>query len=111
MRVAHLDALQLSSHPCRTPAGRLSPSHPRQPPAGSGTSERENIRCRDVLSRWEPEDQKFWRNTGARMANGNLWICIPALALAFNISMLWSVVVVNLDKAGFELSKNQMFWL
>ncbi|OZI16674.1 NarK family nitrate/nitrite MFS transporter [Bordetella genomosp. 7] len=64
-----------------------------------------------VLNRWEPEDQKFWRNTGARIANRNLWISIPALALAFSIWMLWSVVVVNLDKAGFELSKNQMFWL
>ena len=31
--------------------------------------------------------------------------------LAFSIWMLWSVVVVNLDRAGFMLSKNQMFWL
>src|SRR5690606_17259823 len=111
MRVAHLDALQLSSHPCRTPAGRLSPSHPSRAPAASGTSERENIMSSYVLNRWEPEDQKFWRNTGARIANRNLWISIPALALAFAIWMLWSVVVVNLESAGFQLSKNQLFWL
>lgn len=64
-----------------------------------------------VLTRWEPENRNFWHSTGARIANRNLWISIPALSLAFCIWMLWSVVVVNLDKAGFELSKNQMFWL
>ncbi|MCD0501545.1 NarK family nitrate/nitrite MFS transporter [Bordetella petrii] len=64
-----------------------------------------------VLTRWEPENQKFWRDTGARIANRNLWLSIPALSLAFAIWMLWSVVVVNLDQVGFQLTKNQMFWL
>ena len=64
-----------------------------------------------VLQRWEPENPGFWQQTGARIANRNLWISIPALMLAFRIWMLWSVVVVNLDRAGFMLSKNQMFWL
>ncbi|MEH6459444.1 NarK family nitrate/nitrite MFS transporter [Chitinimonas sp. JJ19] len=64
-----------------------------------------------VLKRWEPENTSFWEQTGARIANRNLWISIPALMLAFSVWMLWSVVVVNLDKAGFQLSKNQMFWL
>ncbi|MDO4904255.1 MAG: NarK family nitrate/nitrite MFS transporter [Lautropia sp.] len=64
-----------------------------------------------VLERWEPENPEFWRTTGARIANRNLWISIPALMLAFSVWMLWSVVVVNLDKVGFDLTKNQMFWL
>lgn len=64
-----------------------------------------------VLSRWEPDNPGFWKQTGARVANRNLWISIPALMLAFSIWMLWSVVVVNLDRAGFMLSKNQLFWL
>ncbi|HEY1181649.1 MAG TPA: NarK family nitrate/nitrite MFS transporter [Rhodocyclaceae bacterium] len=64
-----------------------------------------------VLTRWEPENATFWQAQGARVANRNLWLSIPALMLAFSIWMLWSVVVVNLDKAGFQLSKNQMFWL
>ena len=64
-----------------------------------------------VLKRWEPENPGFWQQTGAAIANRNLWISIPALMLAFSVWMLWSVVVVNLDKAGFQLSKNQMFWL
>lgn len=64
-----------------------------------------------VLKRWEPESPAFWKETGASIAQRNLWISIPALMLAFSVWMLWSVVVVNLDKAGFMLSKNQMFWL
>lgn len=64
-----------------------------------------------VLKRWEPESAAFWQETGSSIANRNLWISIPALMLAFSVWMLWSVVVVNLDKAGFMLSKNQMFWL
>lgn len=64
-----------------------------------------------VLTRWEPEQPAFWKEQGERIARRNLWISIPALMLAFSIWMLWSVVVVNLNKAGFSLSKNQMFWL
>ncbi|WP_148715734.1 NarK family nitrate/nitrite MFS transporter [Chitinolyticbacter meiyuanensis] len=64
-----------------------------------------------VLNRWEPENAAFWQQTGARVANRNLWISIPALMLAFSVWMLWSVVVVNLDQAGFNFSKNQLFWL
>lgn len=64
-----------------------------------------------VLTRWEPENPGFWQQTGARIANRNLWLSIPALMLAFSVWMLWSVVAVNLDKAGFSFSKNQLFWL
>lgn len=64
-----------------------------------------------VLTRWEPENPGFWQQTGAKIANRNLWISIPALMLAFSVWMLWSVVAVNLDKAGFQFSKNQLFWL
>ncbi len=64
-----------------------------------------------VLTRWEPENAAFWKDTGSRVAHRNLWISIPALMLAFSIWMLWSVVVVNLDRAGFQFSKNQLFWL
>ncbi|MBB5214884.1 NarK family nitrate/nitrite MFS transporter [Parapusillimonas granuli] len=64
-----------------------------------------------LLLRWEPENPEFWQNTGQRVAYRNLAISIPALMLAFSVWMLWSVVVVNLGKAGFDLSKNQMFWL
>ena len=64
-----------------------------------------------VINRWEPENAAFWKEKGERIANRNLWISIPALMLAFIVWMLWSVVVVNLNKAGFSFTKNQMFWL
>ncbi|WP_130618414.1 NarK family nitrate/nitrite MFS transporter [Dyella amyloliquefaciens] len=64
-----------------------------------------------VLSRWEPENPAFWQSSGEKVAYRNLWISIPALMLAFIIWSLWSVTVVNLDKAGFHFSKDQLFWL
>ncbi len=64
-----------------------------------------------VLTRWEPENPDFWQKEGQRIANRNLMLSIPALMLAFSVWMLWSVTVVNLDKAGFNLTKDQMFWL
>ena len=64
-----------------------------------------------ILTRWEPENVAFWRDQGERIAYRNLWISIPALMLAFVIWMLWSVVAVNLDRAGFQFTKNQLFWL
>ncbi|SAL23321.1 nitrite extrusion protein [Caballeronia sordidicola] len=64
-----------------------------------------------VLKNWEPEDPAFWKTRGSSIANRNLWISIPALMLAFSVWSLWSVVVVNLDKAGFHFTKNELFWL
>ncbi|MFQ1063058.1 NarK family nitrate/nitrite MFS transporter [Bordetella trematum] len=64
-----------------------------------------------VLQQWEPDDPAFWKQRGARIARRNLWISIPALMLAFCVWLLWSVVVVNLNRAGFSLTKDQMFWL
>jgi NNP family nitrate/nitrite transporter-like MFS transporter len=64
-----------------------------------------------LLNQWEPENAQFWKATGEQVANRNLWISIPALMLAFVVWSLWSVVVVNLDKAGFHFAKDQLFWL
>ncbi len=64
-----------------------------------------------VLKRWEPENPAFWQSQGERVAYRNLWVSIPALMLAFVVWMLWSVVAVNLDRAGFQFTKNQLFWL
>ena len=45
------------------------------------------------------------------MAPRNLWLSIPALALAFAVWMLWSVVVVHLPAAASATRTNQLFWL
>lgn len=64
-----------------------------------------------LISTWEPELPTFWQRSGKSTANRNLWISIPALALAFAVWMVWSVVVVNLPVIGFTYSTNQLFWL
>lgn len=64
-----------------------------------------------VIAQWNPEDPGFWARRGRGVAARNLWLSIPALALAFAVWMLWSVVVVHLPAAGFRYSTNQLFWL
>lgn len=64
-----------------------------------------------LIDHWNPEDSGFWAATGARVAARNLWLSVPALALAFAIWMMWSVVVVRLPQLGFRYSTNQLFWL
>jgi len=64
-----------------------------------------------IIQHWNPEDRSFWDRSGHAVARRNLWVSIPALALAFAVWMLWSVVVVYLPAAGFRYSTNQLFWL
>ena len=64
-----------------------------------------------IIQHWNPEDRGFWDRSGRAVARRNLWVSVPALALAFAVWMLWSVVVVHLPAAGFRYSTNQLFWL
>ncbi|OWY37286.1 nitrate/nitrite transporter [Xenophilus sp. AP218F] len=64
-----------------------------------------------LITRWEPENPDFWQSEGQRIAKRNLWISIPCLTLAFVVSVLWSVVTLNLPSAGFNFSKEQLFLL
>jgi len=64
-----------------------------------------------IIATWIPEDQTFWLTKGQKIARKNLWISIPALFLAFAVWMVWSVVVVNLPKVGFNFTTDQLFWL
>lgn len=64
-----------------------------------------------VLQRWEPENATFWQGTGRSIAQRNLWISIPCLMLGFVVSVLWSMVTLNMPNAGFTFSKEQLFLL
>ncbi len=64
-----------------------------------------------VLKVWKPEDEAFWKKEGHKIARRNLWLSVPALFLAFALWMVWSVVVVNLPRIGFDFSTEQLFWL
>lgn len=64
-----------------------------------------------TLTVWNPEDVASWEKGDKSIAKRNLWISIPALFLAFAVWMVWSVVVVNFPKAGFNFTTEQLFWL
>jgi NNP family nitrate/nitrite transporter-like MFS transporter len=64
-----------------------------------------------VIEDWRPDDERFWEDTGRRIARRNLWISIPALLLAFSVWMVWSIVVAKLPLIGFNYTTDQLFWL
>ena len=58
-----------------------------------------------------PRTRSFWNATGRAIANRNLWISMPALLLSFAVWVVWSVVVVELPKVGFQFTTSELFWL
>ena len=38
-----------------------------------------------IIQHWNPEDRKFWDLSGRAVARRNLWVSVPALALAFAV--------------------------
>ena len=63
------------------------------------------------IEHWEPEDQQFWETTGRPVARRNLVVSILAEHLGFSVWVLWSIVAVNLNSAGFAFTDGQLFWL
>jgi NNP family nitrate/nitrite transporter-like MFS transporter len=63
------------------------------------------------IDHWEPEDERFWEDTGRRIARKNLAFSIFAEHLGFSIWVLWTIVVINLANIGIVLSLPEQFWL
>lgn len=63
------------------------------------------------LTRWEPENDTFWRETGKAVAFRNLWISIPCLLCGFAVWIYWSVITVQMLNLGFPFSKGDLFTL
>lgn len=53
------------------------------------------------IENWNVEDEGFWKSTGNKIAKRNLWISIPALLLAFSVWIMWSIIIVGMEKLGF----------
>jgi NNP family nitrate/nitrite transporter-like MFS transporter len=66
---------------------------------------------RRCLTDWRPDDETFWREKGRRIALRNLFVSMPALLLSFAVWMVWSVVVVELPRIGFQFTTGELFWL
>ncbi|MFF7636655.1 nitrate/nitrite transporter [Kitasatospora sp. NPDC008050] len=75
------------------------------------TRRRPDHRPGAAIRHWTPRDPRFWSATGRRVAARNLAVSAPALLLATAVWQIWSVTVVELDRAGFALSGAQKFWL
>ena len=60
----------------------------------------------NTIDLWNPEDPGFWEKTGKKIANRNLWISIPALLLAFSVWMMWSIIIVQMERLGFRFSSD-----
>lgn len=60
----------------------------------------------NTIEYWNPEDLSFWEKTGKKIANRNLWISIPALLLAFSVWMMWSIIIVQMERLGFRFSSD-----
>ena len=63
------------------------------------------------INDWRPEDDRFWNRIGRQVARRNLSWSIFCEFLGFVVWQLWSIVVVLLPSAGFQLTTGQSFWL
>ena len=63
------------------------------------------------LRDWRPDDEAFWQETGRSIALRNLILSMPPLLLSFAVWMVWSVVVVELPRIGFQFTTGELFWL
>jgi MFS transporter, NNP family, nitrate/nitrite transporter len=63
------------------------------------------------LSRWEPEDERFWKEVGSRIAWRTLTLTTAALLLSFATWFMMSAIVVRLPEIGFRYTDMQLFWL
>lgn len=63
------------------------------------------------LVHWDPQDPGQWARGGSAIARRNLIVSVFAEFLGFAVWALWSIVVPQLNSAGFSLTVDQMFWL
>lgn len=63
------------------------------------------------LNDWQPEDERFWENTGKRIAYRNLWISVPALLCGFAVWGMWGIITVQMLNLGFPFTPAELFTL
>ncbi|UAW99341.1 NarK/NasA family nitrate transporter [Halopseudomonas nanhaiensis] len=63
------------------------------------------------INKWDVEDPIFWDAIGKKIANRNLWISIPSLAMGFAIWLMWGIVTVQMINLGFPFAPAELFTL
>ena len=70
-----------------------------------------NSPSRADIADWQPEDERFWENTGKKIAYRNLWISIPALLCGFAVWGMWGIITVQMLNLGFPFTQAELFTL
>ncbi len=63
------------------------------------------------LTRWEPENEQFWRETGSGIAWRTCSVTTFSLIFSFATWFVMSAVVVRLPNIGFKFTTMELFWL
>ena len=63
------------------------------------------------LPRWEPEDPKFWEETGSAVAWRTCALTTFSLIFSFATWFVMSAVVVRMPAIGFKFTTMEYFWL
>jgi MFS transporter, NNP family, nitrate/nitrite transporter len=63
------------------------------------------------IDNWDAENPAFWNGVGRATAAVNLKWSVFCEFLGFVVWQLWSIVAVNLNGAGFQLTTGEVFWL
>ncbi|MDO8427102.1 MAG: MFS transporter [Deltaproteobacteria bacterium] len=63
------------------------------------------------ITKWEPENEQFWRETGSGIAWRTCGITTFSLIFSFATWFVMSAVVVRLPNIGFKFTTMELFWL
>lgn len=63
------------------------------------------------ITRWEPENEQFWRETGSKIGWTTCGITTFSLIFSFATWFVMSAVVVRLPNIGFTFTPMELFWL
>lgn len=63
------------------------------------------------LTKWEPENVEFWKETGSKIAWRTLTVTTLGLILSFASWFMMSGIVVRMPQIGFKYDTMQLFWL
>jgi NNP family nitrate/nitrite transporter-like MFS transporter len=63
------------------------------------------------IDHWDPDDERFWAETGEKIARKNLIWSMFAEHIGFSVWVIWTIVVINLASAGITMSVSELFLL
>ncbi|MBI5642282.1 MAG: NarK/NasA family nitrate transporter [Deltaproteobacteria bacterium] len=63
------------------------------------------------ITKWEPENEQFWRETGSGIAWRTCGVTTFSLIFSFATWFVMSAVVVRLPNIGFKFTTMELFWL